>query len=381
MKGFAKIALTVALLAIIVLSIVVASVAWFTSNNEVDANDVTLGSARTLNVSFDPLSKSSGYEYGGQPGNVASGEDAPYIYEAGSFHVGISPSGNGKYGTIKVEFGMVTVTRAPSVQDNATGTISNVLITDLFHVTATIKEDGINKPTYNITIGDDGMVSAVLDNNENQVNAYPVQHGIALFPEGGYTLSFTYTFLPETAYSAWEAAVAGEGSFNDIVGYERVGNGSHIGVVDYVPYKAKYHYGLQRYDKSQTADGNGDYTYTPSENGGYVRVIDNYLTNVDKYNVTFTPSDSGDYYKDPNTETYISAANATEAEKANGTRGSISVASGTNCIKVGDSGDYVALSKYNAINGFPYSNDRYRGETFTFAVNCSVEEVSYDTQQ
>ena len=53
MKGFAKIALTVALIAVIVLSIVVASVAWFTSNPEVNANDVTLDAARTLTVEFD----------------------------------------------------------------------------------------------------------------------------------------------------------------------------------------------------------------------------------------------------------------------------------------------------------------------------------------
>ena len=48
MKGFTKIALAIALLAIVVLSIVVASVAWFTSNPEVNANDVTLNSAKTL---------------------------------------------------------------------------------------------------------------------------------------------------------------------------------------------------------------------------------------------------------------------------------------------------------------------------------------------
>ena len=52
MKTFTKIILSIALGAIVILSIVVASVAWFTSNPEVNANEVTLESARTLTVSF-----------------------------------------------------------------------------------------------------------------------------------------------------------------------------------------------------------------------------------------------------------------------------------------------------------------------------------------
>lgn len=376
MKGFAKIALTVALIAVIVLSIIVASVAWFTSNPEVDANDVTLDAARTLIVTFD-RETSSGYAYNGEIGNVYSTDrqnpdpDEPYVYGGGGFHINISPSGDGKYGTIKVEFGTVTVSSP------AGGSVFNVLITDLFHITATIKEDGENKPTYDVTIGDDGYVSEVIGAPQNR---YYVDNGVALFMEGGYTLSFTYTFLREEAYIAWATAVAaastGTVTVSNAYGYERSGGGDYVGVVDYVQYKAKYHYGLQRYARSGSAE---PYTYTPSENGSYVRVIDDYLTNVDKYDVTFTPSDSGDYYKDPYTETYISASNATDAEKTNGIRGSISsVASGTNCIKVGDSGDYVAFGTYNRINGFAYSNDRYRGEVFTFEVNCSVEEVTYE---
>ena len=82
MKSFAKIALLVALISIIVLSIVVASVAWFTSNPQVDANDVTLSAARTLNVAFDTAERSN-FRYNGQIGNKAPGDDdAPFVYQA-----------------------------------------------------------------------------------------------------------------------------------------------------------------------------------------------------------------------------------------------------------------------------------------------------------
>lgn len=358
MKGFAKIALTVALIAVIVLSIIVASVAWFTSNPEVDANDVTLDAARTLIVTFDGET-SEGYAYNGQIGNVYSTDrenpdlDEPYVYEGGGFHVNISPSGDGKYGTIKVEFGAVTISSP------AGGSVYNVLITDLFHVTATIKEDGENKPTYDVTIGNNGYISEVVGAPQER---YPVNNdGVALFLGGGYSLSFTYTFLPEDAYAEWAAAVAaastGTITVTDAYGYERSGSGTYIGVVDYVPYIAKYHYDMTRYTKSQSVDENGDYTYTPSESGEYVRVIDN----------TYLPDSDVTLYRaieDPETHEITYSNDGEEGDY--------------DYIKVGDSGDYVAFARYNRINGFPYSNDRYRGEKFTFEINCSVEEVGYE---
>ena len=360
MKGFAKIALAIALLAIVVLSIVVASVAWFTSNPEVNANDVTLNSAKTLTVTFDPNVEGTNYKYHGQIGNVASGIDAPYVYEAGGFSVDItSLSTPSKRGTIKVEFGTVNIITQSS------GTIPDVLITDLFHITANaytedtdggyVKDGTDNhfrayvaatdsaltryaKAFTDLTIADDGMLTTTEDSTPTT----------ALFEKKKYELSFTYTFLPDAAYAVWAAAAAldptGTTPITDVYGYELAADGNYIGVVSYVAYKAKYHYGLQRYNKSEEADLNGNYTYTPDGEGAYVRVVTSYQT----YN-TVTK--------------YTSAAGAGEGA-ANGSY-----------IKVGDSGEYVAYSRYNSVPGFPYSNDRYRGEKFTFAVGCSVEEV------
>ena len=35
---------------------------------------------------------------------------------------------------------------------------------------------------------------------------------------------------------------------------------------------------------------------------------------------------------------------------------------------------FSLFNRYNLINGFPYSNDKYRGEKFRFTVGCSVVE-------
>ena len=343
MKGFAKIALTVALVAVIVLSIVVASVAWFTSNPEVNANDVTLNAARTLTVTFDPTVTGTDYKYNGEIGNVASGNDAPYVYEAGSFTVNInSLSSDSHYGKIKVEFGSVTILTKSS------GTITNVLISDLFYISADVYTQDHNgafvkdatsknfraynsetdsaltryrKKFADLTIADDG----ILMKTEDAVTS------MALFGEGSYVLSFTYVFLPETEYLTKYLAA----NYNAIVGYELSATGSYIGVVNYTTYKAKYHYGMTRYTKS----GN---VYTENEDGDYVRVITSYQPygSVTKYDSSHNIDASGTY------------------------------------IKLGDSNDYVEFDRYNQVSGFPYSNDRYRGEKFRFTVGCSVEEVN-----
>ena len=352
MKGFAKIALSVALIAVIVLSIVVASVAWFTSNPEVNANEVTLDAARTLNVAFDPSVEGTTFSYNGEVGNVASGPDAPYVYEAGGFSLNItSLSSDSHFGKVTLEFGTVEI-------DYPTGVISNVLITDLFHITAKVyeqKSDGgfvkdatdnhfraYNAETdsgltryklsfNNLTIADDGILMQTVNETTST----------ALFAEGRYELAFTYVFLPDTEYTTkWLA-----GNYAAIAGYELFAGGSYIGVVSYTPYKAKYHYGLQRYAKSAEADGNGDYTYTANAEGAYVRVVTSYqlYENVTKY----------------------TNASGAGAGAANGSY-----------IKVGDSNDYVTYSRYKQVNGFPYSDAHYVGEKFTFTVGCSVEEVN-----
>ena len=358
MKGFAKIALSVALIAVIVLSIVVASVAWFTSNPEVDAGEVTLDAARTLTVVFDPDVDGTTFAYRGQVGNVASGKDAPYVYEAGGFSLNVtSLSSDSHFGKVKVEFGTVGISYS-------TGSIPNVLITDLFHITANVYEqkndgafvkdsagnyfraynaetdDGLTRYKLSfrdLSIADDGVLMQTVYNStldEDEVVT-------ALFPEGRFELAFTFVFLPDTEYTTkWLA-----GNYSAIEGYELVAGGDYIGVVSYTTYKAKYHYGLQRYAKSAEPDGNGNYTYTENAEGDYVRVVTSYQPygNVTKY---------------------TNSSGAGEGA-TNGTY-----------IKVGDSNEYVTYSRYEKVNGFPYSDYHYNGEKFRFDVACSVEEVN-----
>lgn len=385
MKGFTKIALSIALIAVIVLSIVVASVAWFTSNPEVDANEVSLTASRTLTVAFDSHEEGSDFRYHGQIGNMASGNDAPYVYDAGGFKVNLNTlSSDNKHGRIKVEFGTVTIIT------QSIGSIPGVLLTDLFHVAAYCYtrnnageyveisyQTGSPEKTYNKNVFVDyasltryttsELIEEAVDGDYVGVNgrayrysdlasrdkyvrtSYQIDSDGTLtdgttpidFVEGSYSLSFTFTFLPEAAYQTWLAATAPDPTkqFSEIVGYERAANGSYIGVIDYTPYMAKYHYGLVRYARTGTE---GDYTYTENAEGDFVRIETSYAL---KSSVT----------------KYTSAAGAGEGS-AEG-----------RYIKVGN--EYLPYNSYNLINGFPYSNDRYRGARYEFAVNCSVEEV------
>ena len=350
MKGFAKIALSVALIAVIVLSLVVASVAWFTSNPEVGTNDVTLDAARTMIVTFGNLDGASGFSYNGQKGNVASGAEAPYKYEAGTFTVDIKPSSDGLYGKIKVEFGTVEIRRAPSLLAAATGSFSDILITDLFHIDAKIyvldSQNGtyVKDPSGNYmreAVSQDALLPHYRLISENAIaDDGTVMNSagtdIEYFREGTYYLSFSYTFLPEDAYLRWMAA-----DYSSIFGFERAADGAYIGVVDYVDYKAKYHYGMKRYNKSATTDLNDNYTYTEAEDGEYVRAVKQYkpIESVEKYTENGVVNSNGAY------------------------------------IKIGDSNDYVLYSRYNQIPGFPYSNYKYMGAEYLFTVRCSVEEV------
>lgn len=390
MKGFAKVALTVALIAIIVLSIVVASVAWFTSNPEVNTGDVTLDAARTLIVTFGK-DTTEGFAYNGQKGNVASSGDSanpaidePYVYEGGGFDISLTPRGDNYWGTIKVEFGTVEITtKVPTM-----GTISNVLITDLFHITATIQEDGDNKPIYDATIGADGYVSAVLDNgvqagdypvrNENEgTQQDPVYH--TLFKEGRYHLAFKYTFLPEAAYALWAAQ-----NYNAITGYERVIGGKYVGIETYTAYDSKYHYGLQRYTKGETADANGNYDYEASETGGYVRAVTDYkkryrrVETEEPNTYSYVEDPAGNYIKIGNE--YVTFTYRREETEDPNTYSYVEDPAG-NYMKVGDSDEYVTFNTYNAVDGFPYSGDKYRGATYRFSINCSVEEVFEEVTQ
>jgi len=227
MKGITKIALAVALVAITVLSIVVATVAWFTSNPEVDANNITLNSARTLTVTFDAeiddANGNKGYRYNGQTGKGAPGSpDAPYVYEAGSFTATIHPSAEDKCGKVKVEFGDVEIRYGRRDSSYTTGTISNVSISTLFTIQANCYEKSdtpnTSDPADNyvringLYVKDDGTHSSeqhykktsyVIDTDGYVKNAPGGAY--SAFTEGEYGFSFTFIFLSPTDYVKWTA--------------------------------------------------------------------------------------------------------------------------------------------------------------------------------
>jgi len=357
MKGVTKIVVAIALLAISVLSIVVATVAWFTSNPNVDADSVTLNAARTLTVTFesdiDGSSNNKGDRYGGQTGRGATGtSDAPYVYEAGSFTALIRPSASNMGGTVKITFGTVTVSYGRDPSSYTAGTISGILITDLFTISANCYEKSAHPDTEDendnfikdngIYIRDDGThvgeqhykkTTYVVDDD-----GFLKDHAggdIVVFEEGDYGFTFTFTFLPESAYALWSAE-----RYDEIYGYRPNSSGAYTGLPEYVAYKEKYHSTLTRYTLE---DGHA----TVSPTGDYVRVATSYEQN-------------GSVQK------YVKAGDVYTKNNATGTY-----------VKVGDSDDYVlyeSLSHFDRVEGFPFCDRPYSDATYTFDVTCAVEE-------
>jgi len=228
MKGITKIALAIALVAITVLSIVVATAAWFTSNPEVDTNSVTMNASRTLTVTFEPdldgSNNNKGYRYNGQSGKGAPGSaDAPYEYEAGGFSVSIHPSGEDRGGKVKIEFGTVEIKYGRDESSYLTGTISNVAISSLFTVRTNCYEKSDTPNTLDpndnyvringLYIKDDGThgsdqhykrTSYVVDSDGFVKNTAGGSY--IAFPEGEYGFSFTFIFLSATDYTRWSNA-------------------------------------------------------------------------------------------------------------------------------------------------------------------------------
>ncbi len=332
MKSITKIALAVALVAILVLSIVVASVAWFTSNPAVDVSEVTIDAAQSLAVNFDSESSGTSYKYNGQKGNKAPGDpDAPYVYQAGLFNVDIRPSQIGKKGRVKIEFGTVTITYHP-------GQISDVLITDLFTITANCyekSESGAYVMVNNLFVPYDATEHEDLD--RYSLTGYTINddgylmsgNSEARFEAGAYAFTFTYTFIPSASYAAWSA-----GSYGNIVGYEQKGAGDYVGVVSYVPYKAKFHSGLDRYDLTNGA-------YVLAEEGAYIKIVSSYApyADVQKYDESGNPDSEGRF------------------------------------IKIAGTEELVRFLRYDQVNGFPYSHAKYMDAVYDFMITCSVEEV------
>ena len=337
MKGITKIALSIALVAILTLSVVVASVAWFTSNPSVDAGDVTLEAARTLNIVFDSENGETDYMYNGELGNDAVGTAGePYVYEAGGFNVVLRTSANGKTGRVRMTFGSVEIDYHP-------GVIRDVLITDLFTLSANcyVRDDaGGYVKDHNVFVAYDAEKHSELDRYD-LLQGYTINddgylmdgNEEAEFEDGAYAFAFVCTFIPTASYADWLA-----GRYSSVAGYELSAGGDYIGVVSYEAYKAKIHDGMTRYSLA-----NG--IYTEDEEGSFVKVVSSYVpyANVQKY---------------------------TEVEE-----NVFSATSDGNYLKIAGTDEFILFNRYNKINGFPYSHPRYMDAVYKFSVVCSLEEV------
>ena len=332
MKGFTKIMLIIASVAIGVLLVVVASDAWFTSNPFVDANEVSLSSANTLVVAFDSTNYKSNYSYRGQDGNSET-----YVYPYGYFKVNLSNSFAEKRSIIKMDF--TTVDMECAICD-----IQDILIDQLFQVQIAcyqeesggaydMESQDSSDPNYrvfeNVGTGN-GHYKLIADDYYLGADNYLYRASTETreeLPQGVYYFAFTYTFCPANA---------------DHYGYTRDDEGTYIGQVSYQQIAGGTAY----------AYSNG--SYAQSDSGEYSRVVTEYVTSVTKY----TKNGANSYSEDPN-GTYI---------KIKDHLGNVPV--GNN-----DDNNFVEFQKYSRVTGFPYSNIKYQGARYSFSIVCSVEEV------
>lgn len=326
--------LLISALAVGVLMVIVVSVAWFTSNPQVDANEVSLSSAKTLSVAFDSTNYKSNYSYDGQDGIT---EDA-YDYSCGYFKVNISNSSNDKRGIVKLDFSTVQM-------ECAICTVKDILIEDLFQTQICCYKEKTNgeyelekqnetDPYYNVfrNVGaGNGHYELIADDyylgNNNYLYRTSTQE-IVLLQSGLYFFAFTYTFFPEGG------------------GYVPDEEGDYIGQVSYVRVKGSKMY----------AYSNGN--YTQNDNGDYCQVVSDYVdvrTNpsaVTKYKKisdnNYTPDDEGTYIKIKNHLGNDLSGNTDD--------------------------DFVQFRTYS-LGGFPYASIRYQGAKYVFSIVCSVEEV------
>lgn len=322
MKGFTKIMLIVASVAIGILVVVVASVAWFTSNPEVDANEVTLTSANTLVVTFDETLYESNYRYDGQDGVV---EDA-FRYPYGYFKANLSNSAPEKRSVIKLDFSTVDMECPRCVA-------RDLLIENLFQVEiACYVED--EEGTYSLSSesgnanynvfreGGDGGYRRIADDYTLDSENYLYRSGSRVQFEGGvYYLAFTFVFLP-----------ASEG------GYVADDDGDYLGLISY----------RQIASNSQTTydyTGSG-YAVNESGKGEYSKIVTGYqlISAAERFD------DNGD--SDPN-GAYI------QVKDHNGTAMS----------------EYDEFETFSYVDGFPFADISYQGATYSFKIVCSVEEV------
>jgi len=327
MKGFSKIMLIIASIAIGVLVVVVASVAWFTSNPEVDTNEVSLSTANTFMVSFDSTLYGSNYSYDGQTGLAESGDNAAYVYQYGYFKANLRNSSVEKHSLVQLSFSTVKM-------ECAVCEVNDILIEQLFQVQIAcyvaeaggayaLESQNTSNPNYNVFVNvgaGNGDYTLIANDYTLDADDYLYRNGArVLFSQGTYYFAFTYTFLPES-----------------LGGFIEDDEGTYVGQVAYKKIKGSG----QSYSYAAG-------TYTMSDSGEYTQVITNYVSNVTKYKKI------GNVYSVDPEGTYI---------KVKDHLGN-------------DLEEYAEYETFSPVEGFPYANIRYQGAKYEFSIACSVEEV------
>ena len=329
MKGFTKIMLIIAAVAIGILFIVVTSVAWFTSSPQVDANEVSLSSANTLIVAFDSNLYKSNYSYDGQDGVTQDGQNDAFVYPYGYFKVNLSNSVAERRSIVKLDYS--TVEMACAICE-----IHDLLIEDLFQVQIAcyIEESGggysletqnTSAANYSVFVNvgaGNGSYRLVANDYTLDSDNYLYRNDARVqFEQGLYYFGFTYTFLPASGG-----------------GYVPATNGTHLGQVSYKKIKGS----SESYVYSAGA-------YMQSDAGEYTKMITSYasIASVDKYRR------DGDAFILDSNGTYIKVKDHEGAYLD----------------------EYVEFSKFSYVAGFPYADIRFQGASYRFSIVCSVEEV------
>ena len=335
MKGFTKIMLIIASVAVGALIVVVASVAWFTSNPVVDANEVSLSSANTLVVAFDSSLYKSNYAYDGQTGLAQSGENAPYVYPYGYFKVNLSNSASEKRSVLKLDFSTVKM-------ECAVEEVQDLLIEQLFQVQIACYQEqnggayemesendaSVNYSVFRNVGAGNGHYALIADDYTLGANNYLYRNNARVeLAQGLYYLAFTYTFLPSSGG-----------------GYVPDESGTFVGQVSYKQIK-----GSVTYAPSGSS-------FVQSDSGEYTRVVTSYVSeeNITKYK----KNGDNDYSVD-----------------ASGTYIKIKDAQGNDLVGNNNDNNFAEFARYSYVAGFPYAHIKYQGARYLFSIVCSVEEV------
>ena len=333
MKGFAKVMMIIASVSIGILFIVVASVAWFTSNPEVGANDVSLSSSKTLVVSFDSALYESNYAYDGEDGITET-----FVLPYGYFKVNLSNSGEEKLSIVKLDFSTVAMKCAICE-------VPNIPIEQLFVVQISCYRESsgggydmeahdIADQNYHVFVESDSgegeyeLIASDYYLGEDNYLYRESNNQIVKLPQGEYYFAFTYTFCPESGD-----------------GYARNDEGNYVGQISYQKIAGGTTYAY--------SEG----SYVQSNDGDYTQVLTEYVSSASV--IKYRKVAANNYVQDNVNGTYI------KLKDHNGN------------LLVGNDNDnnFVEFEKYSYEEGFPYGDVRYQGATYSFSIVCSVEEV------